>query len=175
MQAFITAEHTLRGRKLVGWGDAQQRVIYPTLAQILLDYAHPRSTLFVDTSLVFTRVLPFFYVFGEHAIYECCQPEPDVLQFRVLTSRDELEMWLYPDLGEREQAAEDSLQGYIVQKVLQEGVKVAREDKGAAALLFAGALSQALAEQLAEAYHAPKVVQYMARWSQAPQKESSDS
>src|SRR5947209_2348588 len=66
-QAFITAEHTLRGRKLVGWDAAQQRVIHPTLAQILLDYAHLRYMLFVDTYIASTRVLPFFYVFGEHA------------------------------------------------------------------------------------------------------------
>jgi len=170
-QALTTAEHTLRGRNLVGWDDAQQRVIHPVLAQVLLDYAHPRHTLFVDTYIVSTRVLPFFYVFGEQAIYEHCQPEPDVLQFRILASHEELGMWLYPNLGQPELSTEDAGQEHIVQCVLNAGVKVVQEDEQAAYRLFSDALSQPLAKQLAAAYHAPKVVQYMARWQQTPTPE----
>src|SRR5689334_19781980 len=79
-QALTCADHSLRARGMVGWDDRARRSIAPMIASILLDYAQPRYTLFVDTYLVSTRAMPFLYVFGEHATYEQCQPEPDVLQ-----------------------------------------------------------------------------------------------
>ncbi len=170
VQALRTAEHTLRARELVGWDEIQRPHVNPVVAEVLLDYAHPRYTLFVDTYLTSRRVMPFFYVVGEQAIYEQCQPEPDVVQLRVL---DQEELWkrLYPKLEQNEAPDGEAVQGEIIQSVLNKGIEVAREDTEAASRLFSASLPQPLAEKLAEAYSEPDVVQYIARWEQVPTEE----
>ncbi len=181
-QALRTAAHTLRARGLVGRDETSRPRINPVVAEILLDYAQPWYTLFVDTYVVSTRVLPFLYVVGKQAIYEQCQPESDVVQLRVL---DQEKLWkrLYPKLEQQEPSDDiepnsvgvpfisPSWQGEIIQSVLKAGVEVARENEEAASRLFSNSLSQPLAERLAAAYHDPKVVQYMARWEQTPTQE----
>ncbi|MBV9713365.1 MAG: hypothetical protein JO011_20880 [Ktedonobacteraceae bacterium] len=189
-----TAAHTLRARGLVGWDETQRPCINPAVSEMLLDYAHPRYTLFGDTSVASTRVIPFFYIVGKQAIYEQCQPEPDVVQLRIL-SQEELWKRLYPDLRQEEPSEEKdpdgvgspftspsnqephgvgvpftspSTQGQIIQSILNEGVKLAREDQERASQLFSNSLPQPLAEKLAAAYHKPLVVQYIARWEQVP-------
>ena len=186
IQALRTAAHTLRARGLVGWDETAHPRLHPAVAAIVLDYAHPCYTFFVDTFVASKRVLPFLYVIGQQAIYEQCQPEPDVLQLRVL---DQEALWkrLLPKL--RQEQPPDSIgpdavgarfispsdteawQGEMIQSVLQVGVEVARENEEAAYRLFANFLSQPLAQRLAAAYHNPEVVQYMARWRQTPTQE----
>jgi hypothetical protein len=83
-EALICADHTLRARNWIGWRDARERVVNPVLAAILRDYADSHHTIFVDTLVNSRRMMPFLYVFGEQGIYEQCQPEDNVLQFRVL-------------------------------------------------------------------------------------------
>ncbi len=172
-QALATADHTLRARGLVGWDETRHRMVNPTLAALLLDYAHPRYTLFVDTYIASTRVAPFLYIFGSpdniggQAIYEQCEPEPDVLQLRILASYEELEQRLYPKLPQEQRGAA-YLQGRIVQRELNAGVKVARENPTLAQQIFSISLESPAATELAIAYHEPQVVQYMARWKQTP-------
>jgi len=169
-QALRTAAHTLRARGLVGWDGTSRPRINPAVAEILLDYAHPRYTLFVDTYVASTRVIPFLYVIGKQAIYEQCQPEPDVLQLRLL-NQEQLWKRLFPELEQHASSGREDLQGAIIQSVLNEGVEMARENVEAAHQLFSDFLSQSLSERLAAVYHDPKVVQYIGRWAQTPTRE----
>jgi hypothetical protein len=171
-EALAVAEQTLRARRFVGWDSDLQRVINPLLANLLLDYAHPNATIFVDTGLPTGRGIPFLYVFGEQVIYEQCQPEPDILQFRVLTSTTELEQRLSPRLPEEEVAQPDLWQGQMRQQLLNEALSLVSQDEDAARRSFESALSSELAQALAAAYHAPRVVQYMACWNNVPTKEN---
>lgn len=162
--ALKVADQTLRARLYVGWNSDLQHVINPALADLLLDYAHPVATLFVDTGLPTGRAMSFLYVFGERGIYEQCQPEPDVLQFRALSGSEELEQRLSPRLVEESVAQPERWQGQIGQRVLNGVLRLVGEDVNLAQRYFATALPSELAQALAEAYHAPRVVQYIACW-----------
>ncbi len=165
--ALRIADQTLRARRYVGWNSDLQHVINPALADLLLDYAHPTATLFVDTALPTGRAMPFLYVFSERGIYEQCQPEPDVLQFRMLTGSEELERRLSPHLPE----GPARWHGQIKQQLLSETLRLVSQDEQAARRFFETALPRELAEELAAAYHAPCVVQYIACWNPLPTAE----
>lgn len=171
VQALRTAAHTLRARGLVGWDETAHPRMNPVVAEMLLDYAHPQQTLFVDTYVVSTRAIPFLYVVGKQAIYEQCQPEPDVLQLRILLDEEQLWRRLFPKLEQKEPMSGEMWHGKITQNMLYKGVEVAREDQEAACQLFSNFLTLPLAARLAEAYHDPKVVQYMGRWEQTPTQQ----
>lgn len=169
--ALSVAEQTLRARCLIGWTGDKRRVLHPGLASLFRDYACPLSTLFVDTALPAGRGIPFLYVFGQQGIYEQCQPEPDIVQFRALTDRDEMVQRLSPRLPERLLADPERWCGRIQQCVLNSALRIVRHDRQGACRLFASTLPLQLAEALAEAYHAPRVVQYVACWQTVPGAE----
>jgi hypothetical protein len=170
-EALQVAEQTLRARRFVGWAGNQQRIINPTLANLLLDFAHPRYTLFVDTELPGgKRGIPFLYVFGEQGIYEQSQPEPGVVQFGVIAGRDALMRRLSPRLPEERPAEPERWRGHIKQKLLN-GVLRIRDDEKIVFRYLASALPLELAEALAASYHAPQVVQYIASWQAIPTEE----
>jgi hypothetical protein len=170
-EALVVAEQTLRARRFVGWDKDLQRVINPFLANLLLDCTHPDYTLFVDTALPTGRGIPFLYIFGKHGIYEVCQPEPDIVQFRIVGSTEELERRLSPRLPEVLPAESGFWSGRIKQKLLNTSLSLAGQDEEAAFRSFKTVLYFELAQALAAAYHAPRVVQYIARWQAVPTKE----
>lgn len=171
-EALAVAEQTLRARRFIGWGSDLQRIINPLLADLLLDCAHFSRTLFVDTGLPTGRGIPFLYVCGKQGIYEQCQPEPDILQFRILSNSEELERRLSPRLiEERWLVQPERWQGQIRQKLLNEGLRLVGQDENSARLCFEAVLPPELAQALATAYHAPRVVQYIACWNTVPTKE----
>lgn len=170
-EALEIADQTLRARRFVGWTNGQQRVINPTLVNLLFDFAHPRFTLFVDTELPGgKRGIPFLYVFGEQGIYEQCQPEPGVLQFGMITDRSVLVRRLSPHLTEERPAEPERWRGHIKQKLLN-GVLRMRGDEKIVFRYLASALPLELAEALAASYCAPQVVQYIACWQGIPTEE----
>lgn len=169
--ALKVADQTLRARLYVGWNSDFQHVINPALADLLLDYAHPTATIFVDTGLPTGRAMPFLYVFGARGIYEQCQPEPDILQFRALSGSEELERRLSPRLAEEHVTRPERWQGQIEQRVLNGVLHLVSEDVNLAQHYFATVLSSELAQALAEAYHEPRVVQYIACWGYSPSTE----
>lgn len=166
--ALIIADQTLRARRFVMWNSDSQHVINPTLASLLLDYARPSATLFVDTRLPTGRAMPFLYVSGKQGIYEQCQPEPDVMQFRVLASSTELEQRLSPHLPDENPPQSERWQGQIKQRLLNEVLRLVGQNEDAARRSLATVLSLELASALASAYHAPLVVQYIACWHSIP-------
>ena len=170
-EALVVAEQTLRARRFVGWGKDLQRVINPLLTDLLLDCTHPGHTLLVDTALPTGRGIPFLYIFGDHGIYELCQPEPDIVQFRIVGSTDELERRLSPRLSEVRPKESGFWSVRIKQKLLNTALGVTGQDEEAALRSFRAALPFELAQVLAAAYHAPRVVQYIARWQAVPTKE----
>ena len=169
--ARASAEQTLRARRFVGWDSDLQRVINPLLANLLLDYALPTATLFVDTGLPAGRATPFLYVRGQQGIYEQCQPEPDILQFRVLSNSEELERRLSPHLPEERFAQPEHWQGRIMQRLLSNVLRLVSRDENSARRYFEAVLPSELAQALAVAYHAPRAVQYIACWHTIPTKE----
>lgn len=170
-EALVVAEQTLRARRFVGWDKDLQRVINPWLANLLLDCSLPDHTLFVDTALPTGRGIPFLYIFGKQSIYELCQPEPDVVQFRIVGSTEELEQRLSPRLQEVLPMERGFWNGRIKQKLLNTALRVVGQDEESAFRSFKIALPFELAQALAAAYHAPRVVQYIARWQAVPTQE----
>ena len=170
-EAVKLAEQTLRARCFVIWGRNGQHAIDPAVANLLLDYAHPGSTLFVDTALPSGRVVPFLYVFGARCTYEQCQPEPDIVQFRVFADRDELVQRLTPQLPEEQPADPEQWRGQIQQRLLNKALHFAQQDEQAACGILATVLPLELAEALTASYHSPQVIQYLARWQGVPTQE----
>ncbi len=167
-EAMLIADHTLRARSFVGWNHEQRRIINPAISAILLDYANPQHTIFVDTFISAGRGIPFLYAFGEQGIYEQCQPEPDVLQLRVLPDQQELQERLTPHLTSEPLPEASNLQGHITYQTLAQGLSAIHENVEKAYLLFAGTLPSELALALTAAFHKPHIVQYIARFSNVP-------
>jgi hypothetical protein len=167
-EALACADHTLRARNWIGWQDAQQRVINPALATVLSDYASPLHTIFVDTQIGSKHVMPFLYVFGEQGIYEQCQPEDNVLQFRLLQDRQALVQRLSPRSIAEPATDSVGVRGKIKQCILTEGLKGIHKDIEITRLCFARSLPAILAADLALAYQQPRLVQYLACWDKTP-------
>lgn len=169
--ALRVADQTLRARRYVGWSSHTQHVVNPALADLLFDYADPIATLFVDTALPTGRAMPFLYVFGTQRIYEQCQPEPDVLQFRVLPSSGELEQRLIPRLVETQVSQPERWQGQISQRLLLDLLQRIRKNDVFVRQVFEAVLPSELAQALAAAYTTPQVIQYLACWTPVPDTE----
>lgn len=172
--SLAVAEQTLRARHFIRWGNDAQRAVDPWLANLFLDYARPHSTLFVDTALSGTRAMPFLYVSGQQGIYEQCQPEPGVLQLRVLNDSAELEQRLFPRLAEMKPREPACWQGRISQKLLNEVLPLVSHDERTAQRRLASVLPAELAVALVAAYREPRVVQYLACWLNVPTREHSE-
>jgi len=173
-EALTCADHTLRARNWIGWRDANERVIHPVLVTTLRDYASSHHTIFVDTLINSRRAIPFLYVFGEQGIYEQCQPEDNVLQFRLLEDCREVRRRLSPRSIVEATQDQVNVRGTIKLSTLKEGLKMVREDVETAHGCFAKALPDILAADLACAYHEPKIVQYLACWNKSPSSDHSD-
>lgn len=170
---MMEADHTLRARGLVYWRGETEREIDPLIARIFLACAQPRYTLFIDMLGACTTVAKLLYIFGRDIIVEQCSPEPQVLQYLVLPSRDHFTHRLRAlVVPEQEKAAQMQPGGVLHREVWKGALKAAREhDEISLNTLLAGDLPASTAAALATALSAPSSIRYLGFWQQTPTGE----
>lgn len=169
-------DHTLRARGLVLWDGETTRQIDPLVTALLLECAHPASTLFVDLLDATTGAARLLYIFGSEAIVEQCEVEPQVQQYLRLPSHEatlqRLQALILPEQDETLEGMATTLPiGQLSMDRWQEALKVARADGSNAATPLARDLPGSTAEALAEALRALRRICYLGRWQQMPTSE----